>query len=117
MFKNEYLKQLKEVQAKIRACQASIAKLNPPIPELSCVRYDVGNWILTLIQWGNISTTMDALNEQLLNFDKESIDYLRQLGEYFVNVSDYEREKREFEKELRRLREEEAHLKEKLGID
>ena len=112
MFKNKYLKQLKDVQAHIKNCKMSIAALDPPEPLFITVECNVRNFI-------------DALTYRLhpdpqklfRRFEDETYDYLHQLGEYFINIADYEKKKKQYNKELERLQIEEGCLKRKLGID
>lgn len=112
MFKNRYLKQLKDVQVRIKNCKAAIAALDPPEP-------------LSIKVGRNVRAFIDALTYRLHpdlqkvfgTFEDETYDYLHQLGEYFINIADYEKKKKQYNQELGQLQIEEGCLKRKLGID
>lgn len=112
MFKNKYLKQLKDVQARIKNCKAAIAELEPPIPFTTQIGHNIRGYIdsLTLKLHPDIRLAFR-------NWDDETYDYLYKLGEYFMNVADYEKKQKQYNQELGQFQAEENHLKRKLGID
>lgn len=111
MFKNKYLKQLQDVQVRIRDCKIAIANLDAPEPRAIAIGIAVRKYIdsLTLRLKPDIS--------KFFMVENEVYDYLRQLGEYFINIADYEKNKKTYTAELEQLQKEEHILKEKLGID
>lgn len=44
-------------------------------------------------------------------------DYLRQIGEFFINIADYNIKQEEYRRELKLLSQKEIELKELLGIE
>lgn len=115
MFKNKYLKQLQEVQARIMECQASIEKLNLPQRNKTIKAgklYDFFN-ALTLGVNPDVNWLLrDDNNGEIADFCK----YLHELGEYLINLTDYIDAKKRYEEELIQLRKAESYLKDKLGI-
>lgn len=116
MFKNKYLKQLQDVQARIKNCTATITVLNPPEPDTVKIEMNVIDWLNSLIS--GIRPNVDPLCEySFRGFRPGTTDYLEKLGNYLINVAKYEKEKEFYKKELMQLQNEERLLKEKLGID
>jgi prefoldin subunit 5 len=116
VFKNKYLKQLQGVQAQIKNCKASIAKLNPPKPD----SHKIENEILCLLEklmYGCHTDLAQLFEVRFSRLKGETCDYLRELGEYFINIADYDQEMKRYETELAQLQKEERRLKEKLGIE
>lgn len=111
MFKNKYLKQLRDVQTHIRDCKAVIANLDAPEPRSIAIGSATRKYIdsLTLGLKPNISKFFMGENEVY--------EYLRQLGEYFINIATYEETIKIYTEKLQQLQEKERSLKEKLGID
>lgn len=114
MFKNKYLKQLQDVQAQIKNCKASIAKLNPPEPDSRKIENEILRWLERLM-YGCRPDLAQLFS--FSGFKGETCDYLRELGEYFINIADYYLEMKRYETELAQLQIKERSLKEKLGID
>lgn len=116
MFKNKYLKQLQDVQTRIKDCKASLTNLNPPTPDSFNLGYDLYCWLGALLH--GCKPNIDELFQmEFTEYEDAQCDYLHKLGEYFMNISDYYKSKKEYEIEFARLLKEEHLLKEKLGID
>lgn len=114
MFKNKYLKQLQDVQSRIKNHKATIANLKMPTPSCKISR-ELCDW-LEYISCGESS--LDILEHMVIRkLNVETFEYLERLGNYFVNIADYERSKSIYNDELRCLKLKESRLKEKLGID
>ena len=109
MFKRKYLKQLHDVQTRIRNCTATLAKLKMPTN-----RYNEAKEITKALQLA-MGWFVDF--DMFLKRNNYELNYLEELGNYFINISKYSREKFACNSELYQLREEERCLKEKLGID
>lgn len=116
MFKNKYLKQLKDVQARIKDCKSSIAKLNPPAPCTFKIGHHLVCWLeaLFLDLKPNIS---ELCQKEFRGRENETYDYLHELGEYFINISDYYKQQKRYSIEIEQLLREERDIKTKLGID
>lgn len=114
MFENKYLKQLQDVQVQIKGCKATIAELKPPSPDTLRIGMDIKGWLDALFRQHE-PAIQDLIGGRKLN--KESLDYLHKLGEYFIKVADYARAEQKCRTELELLRSREKSLKEKLGID
>lgn len=115
MFKHKYLKQLQDVQARIKNNRATMASLNIPIPSCKITR-ELCDWLEVVTLSG--ITELGAFEEIVCRkLNVETFEYLGQLGNYFVNIADYERSKGLYEDELRCLQKQERHLKNKLGIE
>lgn len=114
MFKNKYLTQLQCIQGRILGCEANTSKLKPPSPPSRQIGRDVDCWFHALFNQHD-PAMKDLIESYTLKH--ESIDYLRTLGEYFVNVSDYYQDEIKYAEELKQLQKEERILKEKLGIN
>lgn len=117
MFKKIYLKQLQDVQARIRECKTRIKELDPPEPKNFKIGSNVRQWINSLTN--RTKPSVDLLYKCCLDYEEEvaTNDYLRQLGEYFINIADYNSKKDKYQLELALLSREEIDLKEKLGIE
>jgi hypothetical protein len=116
MFKKIYLKQLQDVQARIRECKTRIKELDPPEPKNFKIGSNVRQWINSLTNCTKPS--VDLLYHCLDHKEKVATNnYLRQLGEYFINIADYNSKKDKYQLELALLSREEIDLKEKLGIE
>jgi hypothetical protein len=112
MFKNKYLKQLQDVQARIKNCKASIAKLDPPKPGMRKIESNVYYYLEALVRgW---YPNIEMIHPQ---YTDDTYDYLYQLGEYLMNIADYEIKQNQYNQELGQLQIEEGCLKRKLGID
>lgn len=116
MFKNKYLKRLKDVQDSIRNCKANIAASKPPFPCTCKVEADMLRW-LQMLTYGNDPHIDDLVKSCGFEFKDETLDYLHKLGEYFINVADCSKAEKKYEAELIHLQAAERLLKEKLGID
>ena len=116
MFKNKYLKQLRDVQMQIKDCKDSIAKLAPPAPGSFKMGHHLSYWFEALFYGANPNVS-ELFRMQFKGFENETCAYLRSLGEYFVNIADYHKNQRIYTIELERLLKEERCLKEKLGIN
>jgi hypothetical protein len=116
MFKNKYLKQLQDVQAKIKECKKSIEVLDtPPVPDFK-IGDDLYRWLGALF-YGNINPVYTLYEKELDVADMPTLEYLNKLGTYFINVSDYYSQKKQYEAELRPLQAEEKRIKKTLGIE
>jgi hypothetical protein len=115
MFKNKYLKQLQDVQARIKNCKELINKLSPPEPDSFRVGCDIYSWLCAMLHTDEpqVASFYDVF---FTGFDDSNCDYMRKLGEYLINFADYEKKKKEYTMEFERLHREERRLKEKLGI-
>lgn len=116
MFKNKHLKQLQEIQAQIKNCKASIAKLDPPVPNSSNMGYDLYHWLSALF-FQNKPDVYQLYQREFTGFNDAKSDYLRELGKYFMNIADYYQEMKRYETELAQLQIKERSLKDKLGIE
>ena len=116
MFKNKYLKQLQEVQAKIRSCKANLSSLKLPSPDSLDVTKEMKRWFELLFYQHDpaMSSLIDSLGD---NFTGNTLDYMKQLGEFFVNTAEYYKAEQRYKAELTQLQTEECRLKNKLGID
>ena len=116
MFKNKYLKQLQEVQAKINTCKARITELNPPEPCSESVSRSMRRWLDSLSYC--LHPSVESLQQAALGDDQiDTFKYIRQLGEYFVHIADYCYVSKSYQNELMWLQRQERNIKEKLGID
>ena len=116
MFKNKYLQSLQIVQARIATCKAMLASLKPPAPDSWEISIDMKRWLEVLFYQHDPSVS--SLIEIVGNdFTGNTLDYMRQLGEYFTNFANYYRDKIKYDEELEQLQKEERILKDKLGID
>lgn len=116
MFKNKYLKQLQDVQAKIKECNKHIEALdNPPVPDFK-IGNDLYYWLGALF-CGNISPIYMLYGKECNSLDTPTLEYLHKLGTYFINVSDYCSKKKQYEAKLRQLQAEEKRIKKILGIE
>ena len=118
MFNRQYklLKQLQDVQLKIRQCKASIASLNPPAPDSMKLEANMLRWLQSLA-CDQKPRVEELLQMRFTGFEDATCDYLRKLGDYFINVAEYYNQTKQYNSEWRKLQEEERRLKEKLGID
>lgn len=116
MFKNKYLKQLQEVQVQIRTCKASLSNLKPPSPDSLNITKEMKHWFELLFYQHDpsMSSLIGSLGN---NFTGNTLDYMKKLGEFFVNTAEYYKAEEKYKAELMQLQKEEHHLKEKLGID
>lgn len=115
MFQNKYLKQLQEVQAQIINCNENIEKLYVPTFS-SNIEYKNISYLFDHLRYGGNNMDVDRFLGGVSG-DKEVIyNYLRELGEYFINIVDYQNANERYHEELRQLREKECQLKNKLGI-
>ena len=116
MFKNKYLKQLQCVQEDIRTCGENIYNLLPPKP----VNEKIHSKIMWTILDRNIFDVENFFASVLSCAKKknkdEVVEYLRTLGEYFVQISDVYFAEQKYKSELEQLLQEELRLKNKLGI-
>lgn len=114
MFKNKHLKQLQDVQARIKNCKAFIANLKPPSPITLKTGKDVECWFKALFHQHD-----PAFRElfECYTLKSEVIDYLQTLGEYLINAADYYQKEIEYKAELEQLQKEERGIKSKLGIE
>ena len=116
MFKDKYLKQLQEVQRRIKNCKRDLQKLEPPVPDSLKVEQDMLLWFQLLFS-GCQPDLQFMLDETFSGPDNKTLSYAYVLGRYFLNVAHYYTDKQKLEEYLKALRTEERHLKEKLGID
>jgi hypothetical protein len=116
MFKNKQLKQLKDVQASIKKCKENLAALDPPTPDSFEMGHLLYKWIVELFS-RNKPHLVDIDTIRLESWDGTTDNYLRKLGEYFINISDYHKDYEKYSMELKQLQQEERRLKEKLGIE
>ena len=114
MFTKKYLKQLQGVQLKIKNCKESISKLSAPTPsgrvqgKLYCV-------FEQLAYTSNLD--INYLVQSIGGNSKEELyQYLREIGNYLVDIADSHKLLKQYEDELAQLRDEEHKLKSKLGI-
>lgn len=116
MFANKHLKQLKDVQDRIKSCKSSLAKLKPPQP--SSIVFD-GNMYHFFDQLSaGIVPDIDFLTKHTYNGkEHEMRECLRELGKYFIHIDTYVQSKRQYDAELKSLQQEEHLLKNKLGIN
>jgi len=112
----KHLRQLQIVQARIKKCRASIAALNPPRPDSFEISRNVYHW-LTALYYGVQPDMSLMYDKKLTKLDAPASEYLRKLGEYFVNAANYYDAKRIYDAELNKLKTEERRLKERIGID
>lgn len=110
------LKQLQDVQAKIKSCKATLAEAQPPAPSSFKIQKDMVGW-LTSLAYDYHPTVDTLLSCKTDRFDCVTLDYLHELGEYFINIAQYQKEHHQYKKELMTLQNEERLLKEKLGIE
>jgi hypothetical protein len=119
MFKKRFLKELQDVQYRIRECKAQIKELDPPQPKTLQIGYLTYQWIQALTN--NSKPTVDDLcKTRSYSIEINPIDihdYLRQIGEFFINVADYHTAQEEYQRELKLLLKKEVELKELLGIE
>lgn len=115
MFKYKYLNQLRNTQARIKTCKENIANIQPPPPYNCPIGKDVKDWFTALF-WGQ-RPSLAGLVETSHTLKHESLDYLRTLGKYMVNVADYYQLEQKYKAEIEQLQKEERLLKEKLDID
>jgi hypothetical protein len=116
MFNKICLKRLQEVQARIKDCKTRIKELDPPEPKNFKIGSNVCQWINSLTN--RTKPSVDLLYHCSDHEEKVATnDYLRQLGEYFINIADYNSKKDKYQLELALLLREEIDLKEKLGIE
>ena len=111
MFKCAYLKQLHNVQARMITCRAAIDTLSPPEPKDIKIVSNMRRYLDSIIYGLHPN-----LKAYFKDNENETLDYLRQLGEYFINVADYEKNRKAYNSELHQLLAEERALKKKLGI-
>ena len=116
MFKNKYIKQLQGVQAQIKSCKASIRQLEPPSPSKFKMGHHLVYWLEALFVGYNPNID-EVFKLEFNGLEKETCDYLRELGEYFINISEYHNAKLKYDVELVKLQAEEHCLKTKLGIN
>lgn len=112
MFKNKYLKELKDVQEKMRINSANIKALKYPIPDSAKIQLD----LFKLLRHSacGIQPDIEALSRDL---ECETFDYFRQLGQYLIDICGYRDAARKCNTELLELQIKERNLKAKLGID
>lgn len=110
------LKQLREVQSQIKNCTATIASLKVPTPTSVKIQSDMMRWISSLVCDDNPDISL-ILQASFYGLEDETLDYLHQLGEYFINVTDYYKAEKRYKAELTQLQTKERNLKAKLGID
>ena len=116
MFKNKYLKQLQDVQCRIKHCQRDLQKLEPPVPDSLKVEQDMLRWFQLLFS-GCHPDLQFMLDKTFSGPDNKTRSYASELGFYFLHITRYYKEKQQLEKYLNGLQNEERRLKEKLGID
>ena len=116
MFKRKYLKQLQDVQGRIKTCRASIAQSKPPAPDSMAISKEVARWLKMLFLQADpsVSSLIESVG---YGFDGNTLDYMSKLGEYFSNFADYCRNEQKYKSELEQLQKEERTLKDKLGIN
>ena len=114
MFKNKYLTQLQVVQAQIKNCNASIAKLRAPTTNYP-MAHQLSSHLAAIMNGSeNIESVMQSTH---LAKNQDAFDYLEELGNYFINIAKYQKEKYLYEEELKNLKCRERELKEILGIE
>lgn len=119
MFKKRFLKELQDVQARIRECKALIKELDPPDPKTPQIGYYTRQWIETLTNGAkpSVDNLCDTINYSIEMNPMDIYDYLHQIGEFFINVADYNIKQEKYRRELKLLSQEEAELKQLLGIE
>lgn len=119
MFKKRFLKELQDVQGRIRECKARIKELDPPNPKTPKIGYLTYQWIQALTN--DTKPTVDDLCKTInypIEMDPmDMYDYLHQIGEFFINIADYNTKQEEYRRELKLLWQEETELKKLLGIE
>ena len=113
MNNNKILKQLQDVQARIRSCKSCLDRLKPPAPQSWSTRQDMRRWLESLFM--DCDPAVEWMFED--GFKGETIIYANRLGHYLTNISYYYKEKEEYEAKIVTLKKEEAELKSKLGIE
>lgn len=111
MFKNKYLKQLRNTQALIKHYKECIEKLNLPDPDLFKDKVKVYNVLRPILYGKSLSPG------ELLELSDAAIEHIQQIGIFLTRITDYAGTVKVYEKELERLQKEESILKEKLGIE
>ncbi len=91
MFKKRFLKELQDVQARIRECKVRIKELDPPEPKTYRIGYCTHQWIeaLTNGMKPSVDNLCDTINYSIEMDPMDIYDYLHQIGEFFINVADY----------------------------
>lgn len=116
MFKTQkYLKQLRDVQSRIKNCKEQLASLKMPAPS-----YKIGHELCDWFDYVACGGTTDlGVFERIVTrkLKVETVAYLEQLGNYFINIVEYERSNSIYNDELRQLQREECRLKDKLKIE
>lgn len=115
MFKNKHLKQLQEVQTKIRQCEEEIKQLNPPVPDEYCVEFNA-RYLLQAILSGDERHMKLYQETKYLKYEEETYEYIHKLGQYLIDIAAHRQKKREYEDELKQLKHEESRMKAQLGI-
>ena len=114
MFKNKYLTQLQIIQAQIKNCKASIAKLKAPTTSYP-LAHQLSAYLMRIMDGtADVEKVMQSTH---LSKNKDAFNYLEELGTYFVNIAKYKKEQQLYEEELNSLKRRERELKEILGIE
>ena len=116
MFKNKYLKQLQDVQARIKKCKASLTELVPPVRDNWSISRDLYSWLGSVFYADKPEMKL-LYDSRFPGFTNDSCAYLRKVGEYLVNMADCQDGILKYKAELEQLQAEERRLKEKLGIE
>jgi hypothetical protein len=115
MFKNKLLKQLQEVQAKIRKCEEAINQLNMPVPVESCVQFNSYSLLHAIISGDSRDMDKYQLTKSR-KYEDETYEYLQKLGQYLIDIVAHRQQQFELNDELKQLKHEEKYLKTQLGI-
>ena len=106
---NKLLKQLQDVQLKIRQHNEMLKGHKVPTTKFRMSK-DMAE-TLEMLMNGEIDINA------FVQYNKVDFNYLEELGTYFVNIAKYQEDTEKYQEELHQLKVYERNLKNALGID
>ena len=101
---------------KLRAIKSKIKKYQDVMSKYTCptTRYSMSERMSNDLRM-LMNGTMDI--DVFIKYEQIDIDYLEELGTYFVNLAKYQKDTQKYQEELNELKKKEQELKAALGID
>ena len=106
---NKLLKDLQDVQAKIRKHNEILKGYKVPTTKLRMANDILQT--LKMLMYGEIDINA------FVQYNHLDFDYIEELGTYFVNIAKYQQDTKKYQEELRDIKQYERNLKNALGID